>query len=165
MPTSKRQKRGRELWNESRSICDAQFFTLGYGGRSLHEIVVALQEAKVRTLFDIRENAISRFRPEFNKAHLQRFLERQGIHYKHIPSLGVPQKIRVPAINKGQRDTIWPWYDKHVIPGYLGNHLNGFLNSSEHPIAMMCVEANPEDCHRHRLCLELEARGMRGYDL
>ena len=165
MPLTKQQMAARELWNESRSISDADFFTLGYGGRRLEEIMDALQEAGVRTLVDIRQNPISRFRPELHKARLQRFLEKRGVHYEHLPSLGVPREIRVKAINEGQRHTIWPWYDQHVIPGYIGRNLHRFLNSVEHPIVMMCVEADPTDCHRHRLFWALEAKGLRGYDL
>jgi hypothetical protein len=30
---------------------------------------------------------------------------------------------------------------------------------------MMCMEADPVECHRHRLFLALEKQGLRGFDL
>jgi hypothetical protein len=29
----------------------------------------------------------------------------------------------------------------------------------------MCTELDPQECHRHRLCLALEHMGLRGFDL
>ena len=33
------------------------------------------------------------------------------------------------------------------------------------PLALMCVELDPHECHRHRLCLALERAGYRSFDL
>jgi hypothetical protein len=34
-----------------------------------------------------------------------------------------------------------------------------------HPVAMMCMECDPEECHRHRIFNALECQGLRGFDL
>jgi hypothetical protein len=40
-----------------------------------------------------------------------------------------------------------------------------FMNGFEHPVALMCTEIDPHECHRHRLSLALEGMGLNGFDL
>ena len=69
------------------------------------------------------------------------------------------------AIESGTRETIWHWYDEHVVGPRFGLNLHWFLNGFELPAALMCVEIDPHECHRHRLSAALERKGLRGYDL
>lgn len=163
--SAKQQTENRFLWNEARSPEAADFFTIGYSGRKLDEILDALEAVGVRCLVDIRITPVSMYRPELSKTNLQRAVEGRGIQYYHVPELGVPRDIRAKAIESGNRDVIWEWYDQYVVAPYLGNNLHRFLNSAEHPVALMCVEIDPQECHRHRLFLALEEKGLRGYDL
>jgi uncharacterized protein (DUF488 family) len=161
----KQQIQNKEIWNDTRSAEDADFFTIGYSGRKTDEIIIALNCHSVRTLVDIRQNPVSMYRPELSKSNLARLLEQKGIGYAHLPELGVPRDIRAKAIETGTRDVIWDWYDENVVTSFLGNNLHMFLNVFEHPIALMCTEIDPRECHRHRLSLALEHLGMRGFDL
>ena len=161
----KQQIQNKEIWNDTRSVEDADFFTIGYSGRKTEEIILALKSHDVRTLADIRQNPVSMYRPELSKGNLARLLEENGIAYAHLPALGVPRDIRAKAIETGTRDIIWAWYDENVITSFLGNNLHRFLNAFEHPMALMCTEIDPRECHRHRLSLALEQLGMRGFDL
>jgi uncharacterized protein (DUF488 family) len=167
LPTAppKQQLENRILWNESRSAEMADFFTIGYTGRTLEEILKLLVANQVRTLLDIRQFAVSMYRPELSKNNLRRSAEQCGLEYVHMPELGVPRDIRAKAIETGTRDVIWTWYDENVVRSYIGSNLHRFLNSIEHPVALMCVEIDPGECHRHRLFLALEAMGLRGFDL
>jgi uncharacterized protein (DUF488 family) len=161
----KEQSANKSLWNESRSPEAADFFTIGYTGRKFEELLAALIAAGVRTLVDIRQNAVSMYRPEMSKNNLSRSVEAHGIRYVHLPELGVPRDIRAKAIGAGTRDVIWSWYDEHVVEPFVGRNLHWFLNAVEHPVAMMCTEIDPSECHRHRLFVALEGNGLRGYDL
>jgi uncharacterized protein (DUF488 family) len=161
----KRQIESKGFWNDCRSATTADFFTLGYTGRKTEEIIEVLKAYGVRTLVDIRQNAVSMYRPELSKSNLARLLQENDIHYAHLPKLGVPRDIRAKAIETGTRDVIWDWYDDHVIADFLGGNLHFFLNGFEHPLALMCTEIDPQECHRHRLSLALEQMGMRGFDL
>ena len=160
----KRQAENKAAWNETRAIEEAHFFTLGYTGRKLDELLDAMIASGVRTLVDIRQNAISMYRPELSKSNLQRTIEQRGLNYVHAPELGVPRDIRAKAISAGSRNVIWDWYDKYVAQPY-GRNLHRFLNSVEHPVALMCTELDPTECHRHRLSVALEERGLKGFDL
>ena len=163
--SSKRQAENKSLWNHVRDQEKADFFTIGYTGRKIEEILKTLLGAGVRSLLDIRENPVSMYRPELSKGNLKILIEKRGIHYFHLPELGVPRDIRAKAISQGSREIIWEWYDQYVVSPYLGSNLHHFFNSVEHPVALMCVEIDPQECHRHRLCMALERRGLRGYDL
>lgn len=166
LPTRSVRERveSKALWNEARSVDQADFFTLGYEGRSSDEIVSALIEAGVRTLLDIRYTPLSMYRPELSKSNLQRRVENAGMIYLHSPDCGVPKDIRAKSIATGTRETIWQWYDFNVVNRLFDFNLHWFLNL-EHPVAMMCVECDPEECHRHRIFLALEKNGLRGFDL
>lgn len=161
----KQQTENRLLWNDSRSPLEADFFTLGYTGRKLEELINTMLDAGVRCLIDIRQNPVSMYRPELSKNNLKRRVEENSICYVHYPDLGVPRDIRAKAIETGSREVIWQWYDAHVVSQFIGKNLHRFLNCVEHPVALMCVEIDPRECHRHRLCMALEAHGLQGFDL
>ena len=151
------------LWYEARCIGTADFFTIGYEGRSTDDLLAALRAADIRLLLDIRHAAVSMYRPELSKRNFRELLAREGIEYLHAPEWGVPRAIRAQAIEAGSRDPIWQWYDENVAEPFARN-LHRFLNMDHH-LAMMCMEAAPEECHRHRLFLALEKQGLRGFDL
>jgi len=103
------------------------------------------------------------YKPELSKSNFRRIIEAAGLTYHHLPHLGVPRHVRARAIYSGTRDTIWEWYDSIVVPKLT---LSWFFNNiAEHPVAFMCVEADPGECHRHRLFQALEDRQLRGFDL
>ena len=122
-----------------------------------------LKQHDVRTVIDVRHYPISMYRPELSKSNFARLLEEYGMCYAHVPELGVPRDIRAKAIETGSRDVIWAWYDSNVVASFL--NLHSFLNRFEHPVALMCTEIDPHECHRHRLSLALEAMGLNGFDL
>jgi uncharacterized protein (DUF488 family) len=161
----KQQAAYKALWNDGRSPEEADFFTLGYTGRKTEDLLGSLVANGVRTLVDIRQNAVSMYRPELSKNNLRRAVEALDMCYVHLPELGVPRDIRAKAVAAGTRDVIWSWYDEAVVAAYLGGNLHRFLNGVEHPAALMCTELCPQECHRHRLFLALESLGLRGFDL
>jgi uncharacterized protein (DUF488 family) len=163
--SAKQQADNKALWNEARTATTAHFFTVGYTGRDISTLFGLLIANGVRTLVDIRYNPVSMYRPELSKANLQRHTEGHGLVYTHLRELGVPGEVRARAAEAGARHLIWEWYDHNVLPTYPGRNLHRFLNSLEHPVALMCVEADPSECHRHRLFIALESLGLNGFDL
>lgn len=166
LPTRKASERleSKALWNEARSVEQADFYTIGYEGRTTDNLVSALIDAQVKTLLDIRYTPLSMYRPELSKTNFQKRIEGSGMVYLHAQECGVPKDIRAKSIATGTRDTIWDWYDANVVNRLFEFNLHWFLNL-EHPVAMMCVECDPEECHRHRIFLALEKNGLRGFDL
>jgi uncharacterized protein (DUF488 family) len=155
----------RDAWNDSLSIDAADFYTVGYSGRTMTEFIKALKSGGIVTLIDIRHTPVSMYKPEFSKRNLERHLARHSIEYLHLPALGVPRDIRARAVNQSTRDLIWQWYDEHVVPTVASRNLHWFFNSADHPVAFMCTEIDPTACHRHRLALALGEHGLKFFDL
>lgn len=151
-------------WNGERSRDDADFYTVGYSGRHTDDVLHALTVAGVSALVDVRHTPISMYKPDFSKRNLIRHLEAHGIEYVHFPDLGIPRDVRALVVGKPNRDDLWEWYDANVAESFAAN-LHRFFNATDHPVAMMCTELDPTACHRHRLCLALERKGLRGFDL
>ncbi len=154
----------KDEWNEERSAGEADFFTVGYSSRSLANFIGALKSVSVSTVIDVRQYAVSMYKPEFSKRNLEASLEAEGMMYLHLPELGVPREIRSLAIETADRGSIWTWYDANIVMAFERN-LHSFFNIADHPVALLCTELDPTSCHRHRLALALERCGLRGYDL
>ena len=151
-------------WNREREARSPDFFTIGYSGRDIGSFLSALRKAEVATLVDVRFAPVSQYKPDFSKSNLARHLAEHGIAYAHRPALGVPRDIRARALS-GSRDAIWRWYDSNPARFFAGRNLHDFFNSAEHPVAFMCVELDPTECHRHRLAIALERHRLVGRDL
>jgi ParB family chromosome partitioning protein len=150
------------MWNLER-IGKYDFYTIGYENKNLDQVIQLLKKKKIKTLIDVRKNAVSVYKKEFNKKSLQVTIENNNIEYFHIPDLGVPSKIRRQLYKTKDYDLFFKWYDNNILN-------KGILESSEfellnYPIAIMCMELDPTKCHRHRISLALEKKGLKGYDL
>lgn len=167
LPTEslKVQIKNKETWNEARAKGTADFFTIGYSGRTIKEFLAAVIDAGVKCLIDVRCNAVSMYKPDFSKSNLQKHLASCGISYLHLPDLGVPRDIRSKALGKSDRDDIWRWYDANVAETFGQRNLHRFFNIADHPVAFMCTELDPTTCHRHRLSLALEQSGLTSFDV
>lgn len=159
----KRQLANKLAWNETRPVDEADVFTVGYSGRKLDEFLQLLGGHGIATLVDIRQNSTSLHRSEMSKSNLSLSLQEHGIVYVHAPELGIPTAVRKQALEASSRQVLWDWYDEHVVakPG----QLKTWLKQHATPTALMCMELDPTDCHRHRLALALESVGLATHDL
>jgi hypothetical protein len=148
------------MWNLSR-VGTYDFYTIGYEKRTFEQFLTLLKVKKVGTLIDVRKNPVSQYREEFNKEFLAESMRKNGIKYVHRPELGVPSEVRRKLEETGDYDWFFKEYDQKTAPEL--NKLN--LKDFTQTIAFMCVELDPTKCHRHRIALELEKRGYRGFDL
>lgn len=149
------------MWNLER-VGAFDFYTIGYEKKTIEQFLELLKRTKVRTLVDVRKNPVSQYKPDFNKEKLEETLRKHGIDYVHHPELGVPSGIRRKLGETGDYGWFFKQYDENVIPK-LDEEVD--LETLNYPIAIMCVELDPTKCHRHRIALALEERGLRGYDL
>ena len=143
-------------WNSHRSKEYADIYTIGYSCYRMPDFLTLLKDVRVLTLMDIRHDAVSMHRPEFSKSNLKQHLTDNGIIYIHRRNLGVPRNIRTET----NRSLIWEWYDRYVVATLTVEEV-GISSSVNRPIALMCVEADPTSCHRHRLAIALERLGLR----
>lgn len=149
------------IWNLQR-VDDYDFYTIGFAKKTIDQFLGLLKAKNIKTLMDVRKNPTSMFRPEFNKENISKVLKTNKIKYIHHPQLGVPESIREELAKTGDYGKFFKWYDENVIQTQLDSIDFDTLN---YPIALMCVEFDPTKCHRHRIALALENKGLRGIDL
>lgn len=145
----------------SRSMPNAalpRLFTIGYQGTTPTELLTMLQENQVDILIDVRYLPWSR-NPSYCKSPLSRFLEQNHINYIHLRQLGNPPLLRRQLHETGDWVSFAEAYLTHL------KALNGTVESalaplSGHTVCLMCMEADPAECHRSLLAGELVDRGI-----
>ena len=143
----------------------ADFYTIGYQGKGIGDLVSILKAAGVATLIDIRHNPSSRFRPEFSKRNLQRALEEAGIGYIHRRDLGIPSHVRKGVRERGEWESVHRWYENNVLAALSDAELRTIVAPHPRPVALMCMEADPSECHRSWLAKAMEKVELKGCDL
>ena len=123
-------------------------FTIGYGARTVDELVAALRAHEVMFLVDVRTSPYSRFKPEFSKDALEQELKRQGIRYVYLgdalggrpadPGCYVDDKVDYERV-KG-KDFYQAGIERVRTAWQRGVRF-----------VLMCSEGKPEQCHRSKL--------------
>lgn len=126
--------------------------TIGYGARSIDELVDALESANTAYLVDVRSAPYSRFKPEFSKEPLAATLEGHGIHYVFMgDSLGGrpddPGAYREDGRVDYERRRLHPAFQDGIASLEAGWEAG-------HMIVLMCSEGKPQECHRAKLVAE-----------
>lgn len=160
------------IWNLKRTVEEYDFYTIGYSHASTRHFIQRLQAKGVKTVVDIRKNAASMYKLDFVGSTLKRILHNAGIEYVHLPDWGIPKEEREDISDLEDFKQLWKWYDKNVLSNLDLSQANfhtllenAGVPKKGHPVAFMCAEFDPTRCHRHRLSLGLENKGMRSIDL
>jgi uncharacterized protein (DUF488 family) len=141
-------------------------FTVGYEKLLPPALVAELQAARVRRVIDVRFRPQSR-RPGMSKTRLGALLAEHGIAYEHRRELGTPPDVRwlfranrVPEAAEAYRAHV----ERHA-PEAL-DELAAELDRGP-ATALLCLEAEPESCHRRVIAEALRVRrpGLRVVDL
>ena len=146
-----------EKLEKKKSQNDGYFlFTIGYEGLSFEDYLEELTERKIRAVFDVRKNAISRKRG-FSKRALSESLEKSAIKYVHTPALGIDSKKRQAV--KSDHAHLLRYYKAH-----LSNEGKRALKEIEKVfkeykrIAITCFENDVNMCHRSRVAKAMADR-------
>ena len=132
-------------------------FTIGYERLLPPELIAELQAAGVGRLIDVRYRPQSR-RPGMSKTRLGELLGDHGIAYQHRKELGTPPDIRW-LFRAGRNAEAREAFRAHVEATAADelDTLAGELDAAP-PTVLMCLEAEPEGCHRRVLAESLRAR-------
>lgn len=126
----------------------APVYTVGYGARTVDELLDLLHSYEIALLVDVRSAPYSRFKPEFSKDELERELQRRGVRYVYLgdalggrpadPDCYVDDKVDYERV-KGK-----PFYQAG-IERVRAAWQRGLR------FVLMCSEGKPEQCHRSKL--------------
>ena len=132
-------------------------WTVGYEKLLPPALVAELRAAGVRRVIDVRFRPQSR-RPGMSKTRLGEMLAEHGIAYEHRRELGTPADMRW-LFRSGRTAEAAAAYKAHVeteTPEAL-DELAAELDDAP-PTALLCLEADPEGCHRRVITDALRLR-------
>ena len=134
-----------------------RLWTIGYEKLLPGALVAELEAAGVRRVLDVRFRPQSR-RPGMSKTRLGALLAEHGISYEHRRGLGTPPDLRV-LYRAGRVAEAATAYREHV-EDTAGEELDGLAGElgAGPPTALLCLEAEPAECHRSVICAALRRR-------
>jgi uncharacterized protein (DUF488 family) len=143
--------------------------TIGVYGFSGREFLDALRSADVRLLVDVRQRRGVRGREYAwaNSRRLQAALADAAIAYEHWPSLAPTTELRHLQYAEDARQGVGKRSRVSLAPGYVEGYTREILEMADldalvarlpaHGVAaLMCVERDPEACHRSLIAARLE---------
>ncbi len=131
-------------------IADKQVYTMGYEGSSIDAFLNKLMLSGIERLIDVRNNPISR-RYGFHKSTLSNLCKKLDIEYYHFPELGIPSSFRQNLDNWDDYQILFNKYEKEVLPKTKDSINQIAFLMKEKTSTLLCMESNPEYCHRLRL--------------
>ncbi len=136
----------------------ARLFTIGYEGKSLERYLHELMTNQVGVLCDVRRNPVS-MKYGFSKKQLKSATEAVGIHYEHIPELGIESDKRRELETPEDYAELFDEYRKTTLRTGRQS-LNRIVDLiAEHGrVALTCFEAEQHECHRGCVADELLRR-------
>jgi len=121
-----------------------RLYTVGYEGRTQEAIITALADAGVAVLLDVRWRPLSRKRG-LSKTALAAACAVAGIEYRHDRRLGTPPEILQRLRSEGIYD--WDAYAAHLETQHAALEDAEEISTAART-ALLCYEANPQECHR-----------------
>ncbi|MEP0911749.1 DUF488 domain-containing protein [Leptolyngbya sp. GB1-A1] len=138
---------------EKRPVAKRCIYTAGYEGKTVDEFLNLLMESGISRLIDVRHNPISR-RYGFHKSTLSRLCSSLNIDYQHFPGLGIPGSERECIGSENQYITLFENYRLN-LSSCEKDLANVIRMLQSEPSVLVCMEANPNCCHRNVLAQHL----------
>ena len=140
----------------------AVLFTIGYEGSSFEGYLNRLLQNNVKTLVDVRRNALSR-KYGFSKKTLAETVKKLGIDYVHIPELGIASEQRQDLNTQADYDRLFAAYEAQELSDNKSSLTQILaLLQENNRAAITCFEAQVCMCHRSRVAKALsELPGWR----
>lgn len=146
----------------------AQFATIGVYGFDGTGFIRALREAEVGLVLDVRQRRGVRGNEYAwaNSKRLQAALAEAGIGYSHLPELAPTTEMRQLQYEEDARRGEGKRSRTELAPAYVERYTDEVLDRVDlEPIvrfvgnnraALLCVERDPEACHRSLIAARLE---------
>ena len=140
-----------------RQMAAPRVYTIGYAGRDIDGFLSALLEADLAGVVDVRNSPASRAYG-FSRRQLEKHLGHLSLRYIGRPELGVPSSARRDIGSRQKRQTLLKSYEEDLRASRMAA-VDEVANAMEaEPLALMCMESAPEDCHRSVLARAIAER-------
>src|SRR5438876_565201 len=123
-------------------------YTVGYGSRSVDQLIALLKRNGIDCLVDVRTSPYSRYKPEFSKDALEAVITECGLRYLFLGQLLGGRPDDAACYADGKVD-----YDRVRTKEFYLRGIDQVLKERERGtrIALMCSEGKPDECHRSKL--------------
>jgi uncharacterized protein (DUF488 family) len=125
-------------------------YTAGYEGLLVDAFLDGLIRSGIQRLIDVRNNPVSR-RFGFHKSTLARLCASLDVEYVHLPELGIPPSDREAIQTPADYANLFVRYQADVLPRETEKVREAAALVQSAPSVLVCMEADPEFCHRSRL--------------
>ena len=132
-------------------------YTIGYQGKTIDEFMGLLWENEVNILVDVRHSRNSKL-PDYGKA-IEKHCVDYNIKYIHLQELGNTPTLR--RMFKPEKANSYPFYLSYKLHVEKSKDLQVLKDIVENTYSMpclMCMESNPDHCHRSALVKVLNAQ-------
>jgi uncharacterized protein (DUF488 family) len=125
-------------------VSSRRILTIGHSNHGLDKFVDLVRGAGARTVVDVRSIPASQFAPHFNRGRLEEALPAKDLGYLFLgDELG--GRPTDPALYSGDRAD----YDKMAkAESFMAGIATVLEEASRLPVALMCTERDPLNCHR-----------------
>ena len=124
-------------------------YTVGHGNRTTREFLDVLVVHQIRCVVDVRAYPVSRRHPHFSGAALQAHLCDAGIGYVwEGAALGGMRKPSPASPHIALKTGVRGFADHMASVTFQGAVARVLALADERPIAIMCAEKLPSQCHR-----------------
>lgn len=129
-------------------VNNSSLYTVGHGNRQFEEFKNLLKRYEIKFVIDVRSKPYSSYRPEFNREPLEAGMSKFGIKYVFMGDLLGGQPENRNCYTNGRVD-----YKKLKDQPSFKRGLERLKVAWEKgiPVAIMCSESKPENCHRTKL--------------
>jgi uncharacterized protein (DUF488 family) len=133
-----------------RPVAEPDVYTVGYEKLSFDDFLDRLLRCGIRRVVDVRANPVAR-RYGFHRSTLDRNLKSLDIDYVHVPELGIPGEERADLKTVADYSRLFARYESDTLSKQKPAVARLAALQREMPTALLCMEADPEQCHRSRL--------------
>jgi len=127
-------------------------YTVGYEGKSVDGFFDGLLRNGIQAILDVRHNPISR-KYGFARKSMSEIAKNLGIEYYHFPKLGIPGSERVDLDDFESYQRLLNRYQNEMLPDQTSDIKRLVERLRKKPSALLCMEKDPNCCHRSRLAL------------
>lgn len=137
-----------------------RLYTIGHSTAALHSLVDTLTDAGISVLVDVRSKPRSRLQ-HFDYAPLQAAVEAAGMRYRSLGDKlgGMPREAAVAERwRQGKLDDVVVAHLRQTDEWHDGLlEVARLIRTEPEGVCVMCSEANPDECHRKAIALDLAA--------
>lgn len=123
-------------------------YTIGYGNRTIYELIDILKQYNIEFLIDVRTSPYSFRKPEFSRDNLELSLKSERIRYVYMGDTLGGRPNDSSCYTDGRAD-----YRKIQSKEFYSEGISRLKVAQEKQlrVALMCSECKPEECHRSKL--------------